>query len=120
MTGTNSDGKSALKRPRSLPVSEWPDADQRAWQEACRPGLRLMPGGAASSLAAVSRDDFARRYGAFLGFLQQRPLGRRPGAARLCGGGQEDPRGCGIARSVDFPPLAAERVQRTSPAMRQN
>src|SRR6266446_3842529 len=27
---------------------------------------------------------------------------------------------CGIARSVDFPPLAEERVQRTSPAMRQN
>src|SRR2546421_5162253 len=25
---------------------------------------------------------------------------------------------CGIARSVDFPPLAEERVQRTSPAMR--
>jgi integrase len=71
MTGTNSDGKSALKRPRSLPVSEWPDADRRAWEEACRPGSRLKPGGAASSLAAVSRDDFARRYGAFLGFLQR-------------------------------------------------
>jgi hypothetical protein len=27
---------------------------------------------------------------------------------------------CGIARSVDFAPLAEERVQRTSPAMRQN
>jgi hypothetical protein len=27
---------------------------------------------------------------------------------------------CGIARSVDFPPLAEERVQRTSPAVRQN
>jgi integrase len=71
MTGTNSDGKSALKRPRSLPVSEWPDADRRAWEEACRPGSRLKPGGAASSLAVVSRDDFARRYGAFLGFLQR-------------------------------------------------
>jgi hypothetical protein len=35
MTGTNfSDGKSALKRPRSLPVSEWPDADRRAWRHA--------------------------------------------------------------------------------------
>src|SRR5262245_27469269 len=72
MTGTNfSDRKSALERPRSLPVSEWPDADRRAWEEACRPGSRLKPGGAASSLAAVSRDDFARRYGAFLGFLQR-------------------------------------------------
>ena len=72
MTGTKlSDGKSALKRPRSLPVSEWPDADRRAWEEACRPGSRLKPGGAASHLAEVSRDDFARRYGAFLGFLQR-------------------------------------------------
>jgi integrase len=72
MTGTNfSDGKSALKRPRSLPVNEWPDADRRAWEEACRPGSRLRPGGVASYLAEVSRDDFARRYGAFLGFLQR-------------------------------------------------
>jgi integrase len=72
MTGTNfSNGKSGLKRPRSLPVSEWPDADRRAWEEACRPGSRLKPGGAASHLAPVSRDDFARRYGAFLGFLQR-------------------------------------------------
>src|SRR5262249_22895827 len=57
--------------PRSLPVSEWPDADRCAWEEACRPRLRLRPGGAASYLAEVSRDDFARRYGAFLGFLQR-------------------------------------------------
>src|SRR4051812_36739984 len=28
-------------------------------------------GGAASSLAPVSREDFARRYGAFLGFLKR-------------------------------------------------
>ena len=32
---------------------------------------RLQPGGVASYLAEVSRDDFARRYGAFLGFLQR-------------------------------------------------
>src|SRR5262245_2487352 len=72
MTGTNiSDGKSILKRLRSLPVSEWPDADRRAWEEACQPGSRLRPGGVASYLAEVSRNDFARRYGAFLGFLQR-------------------------------------------------
>src|SRR5262249_17279542 len=72
MTGTNfSDGKPALKRPRSLPVSEWPEDDRCAWEEACRPGSRLRPGGVASYLAEVSRDDFARRYGAFLGFLQR-------------------------------------------------
>src|SRR5262245_60896316 len=72
MTSTNlSDGKSALKRPRSLPVSEWPDADRHAWEEACRPGSRLKPGGVASYLAQVSCDSFARRYGAFLAFLDR-------------------------------------------------
>src|SRR5262249_54627608 len=30
------------------------------------------------------------------------------------------PHFCDIGRSVDFPPLAEERVQRTSPAMRRN
>jgi integrase len=72
MTGTNfSKGKSSHDYPRSLPVSEWPEADRRAWEAACRPGSRLKPGGVASYLAEVSRDDFARRYGAFLGFLQR-------------------------------------------------
>jgi integrase len=56
-------------RPRSLPIQEWPDADRRAWEDACRPGVRLKPGGAASHLGQISRDDFANRYGAFLGFL---------------------------------------------------
>jgi integrase len=56
---------------RSLPVDEWPEIDRRAWDDACRPGHRLKPGGAASYLAPVSREDFARRYGAFLGFLQR-------------------------------------------------
>jgi integrase len=82
MTGMNvSNGKSALQRPRSLPVSEWPDADRRAWEAACRPGSRLKPGGVASYLAEVSRDDFARRYGAFLGFLQRNGRLERQGAA---------------------------------------
>ena len=67
----SSTAKSMRGYPRSLPVSEWPDADQRAWEGACRPGSRLKPGGVASYLAQVSRDDFARRYGAFLGFLQR-------------------------------------------------
>src|SRR6516162_3462832 len=72
MTSTNfSGGGSALRRPRSLPVREWPDADRGAWEEACRAGSRLKSGGVASHLAKVSRDEFARRYGAFLGFLQR-------------------------------------------------
>jgi hypothetical protein len=72
---TNSaDGKLSAAGPRSLPVVEWPEADRRAWTEACRPGSRLKPGGSASYLAQVSRDDFARRYGAFLGFLERNGL----------------------------------------------
>jgi integrase len=63
--------KSRPGGPRSLPVREWPNADRRAWEDACRPGLRLKPGGSASYLAKVSQDDFASRYGAFLGFLQR-------------------------------------------------
>jgi integrase/recombinase XerD len=58
--------------PRSLPVAEWPEADRQAWSDACKPGSRLRSGGAAAYLAEVSRDDFARRYGAFLGFLQRK------------------------------------------------
>jgi integrase len=72
MTRLNSSSaKSASQYPRSLPVNEWLEADRRAWEDACRPGSRLKPGGAANYLAQVSRDDFARRYGAFVGFLQR-------------------------------------------------
>ena len=60
--------------PRSLPLNEWPAAHRETWEEACRPGLRLRKGGAASRYAEVSREDFARRYGAFLGFLQRSGL----------------------------------------------
>jgi hypothetical protein len=63
--------ESAREPRRSLPLHEWPDADRRTWEDACRPSSRLKPGGAASYLAQVRRDDFARRYGAFLGFLQR-------------------------------------------------
>jgi integrase len=81
--GTNSQlGESVRDNPRSLPVNEWPDADQRAWADACRPRSRLRPGGSASYLAEVSRDDFAKRYGAFLSFLQRvGRLDRRAAAA---------------------------------------
>jgi integrase len=70
---------------RSLPVSEWPSADQQAWEQAFRPGSRLIPGGAGAYLAQVSRDDFAQRYGAFLGFLQRAGQLRRdmPAAAQI-------------------------------------
>jgi integrase len=62
---------SAREHPRSLPLNQWPDADRRAWEDACRPRLRLKPGGAASHLAEVTRNTLVWRYGVFLGFLQQ-------------------------------------------------
>jgi len=81
-TGANaSGGRSAHGDPRALPVHEWPDADRRAWEDACRPRSRLKPGGAASYLAPVSREDFCRRYGAFLGFLQRTGRLKRDAAA---------------------------------------
>jgi integrase len=73
MPGADSDfppSEPGRRQARSLPIQEWPDADRRGWEVACRPGARLKPGGAASYFAQVSRDDFAGRYGAFLGFLQ--------------------------------------------------
>ena len=57
---------------RSLPVAEWPQADRREWEKACRPAVRLEPGGRASHFAEASLKDFAGRYGAYLGSLQRR------------------------------------------------
>ena len=84
-TGAKRSLAKSSEHPRSLPLPEWPDADRRAWDEACLPGSRLKPGGAASYLAEVSRDDFARRYGAFLGFLQRsgRLERKAPAAAQV-------------------------------------
>jgi site-specific recombinase XerD len=59
---------------RSLPVQEWPKADRGALEEACRPGIRLKPGGRASHFAEATIKDFVTRYGAYLGFLQRRGM----------------------------------------------
>jgi hypothetical protein len=67
---------------RSLPIQEWPHGDRKAWEEACRPGVRLKPGGRASHFAVASLKDFTNRYGAYLGFLQRRGvLDLKAGAA---------------------------------------
>lgn len=55
----------------TLAVNEWPDSDRCVWEDACRPGSRLKPGGRASHLAEASRDNLERRYGGFLKFLQR-------------------------------------------------
>jgi len=54
---------------RALPLPEWPEADRRAWAQACRPGVRLKRGGRASHLKPITRDDLERRYGYFLHHL---------------------------------------------------
>jgi site-specific recombinase XerD len=54
---------------RSLPKELWPSADRSAWEAACRPGLRLIRGGAASHMRPVTQKDLAKRYGYFLDFL---------------------------------------------------
>jgi integrase len=75
------DHKSAREYPRSLALNQWPDADRRAWEDACRSCLRLKPGGAASHLAEVTRETLAWRYGVFLGFLQENSRLKRDAAA---------------------------------------
>ena len=56
---------------RSLPKELWPLADRIAWEAACRPGVRLTRGGAASHLRPVTQNDLAKRYGYFLDFLSR-------------------------------------------------
>ncbi len=69
------------RKPGSLPIPEWPKADQQAWQEACRPGHRFQQGGTAAYLAEVSRADIANRYGLFLDFLDRTGVLNRTAAA---------------------------------------
>ncbi len=56
---------------QTLRIGEWPEADRQAWEEACRPSVRLKKGGSGSHLAPISQDDIARRYGRYLGFLKR-------------------------------------------------
>src|SRR5215212_7698539 len=51
---------------RSSPLEGWPRADREAWQQACRPHLRLSRGGAAAGMKPDTQADLARRYGYFL------------------------------------------------------
>ena len=56
---------------RSVPIEDWPAADRRGWETACRRPRRLVRGGAASHLGADTRSDPARRYGYYLDFLNR-------------------------------------------------
>ena len=60
----------SARQRRTLKVCEWPEADRIAWEAACKPSQRLKKGGSASYLKPRSQEDYARRYGLFLGFLR--------------------------------------------------
>ena len=56
---------------RSLPIHLWPSADRSAWQEACRPSVRLKRGGAASHMRNVTQNMLTQRAGYFFDFLSR-------------------------------------------------
>jgi integrase len=74
-----------IRERRTLKVCEWPEADRIAWEAACKPSQRLKKGGSASYLCARSQEDYARRYGLFLGFLKVKgmPNLNAPAAAHV-------------------------------------
>src|SRR4051812_43758023 len=55
----------------SLKLANWPQADQKVWDDACRPKQGLRRGGAAAPLAPITRKDLERRYGYFLTYLKK-------------------------------------------------
>jgi site-specific recombinase XerD len=73
--------KETARERRTLKVCEWPDADRIAWEAACQPSHRLKKGGSASYLKPRSQEDYARRYGLFLGFLKIKGMLVRSAAA---------------------------------------
>jgi hypothetical protein len=54
---------------RSLPIHVWPIADRAAWEEACRPSVRLKRGGTASHMRTVTQEMLTKRAGYFFDFL---------------------------------------------------
>jgi integrase len=81
MTGSDKVVPPAKRKVRSLPLDLWPEADRNAWNAACQPATRLKRGGRAGHLKPVTRDDHARHYGCFLGFLDQFDVLRPDGPA---------------------------------------
>ena len=73
----------AKPKTRSLPIQFWPEADRNAWTAAVQPSARLKRGGVAGHLKPVTRDDHAREYGNFLGFLDRAGLLRLDGPAAV-------------------------------------
>ena len=68
---TNHSGQSSPRERQILPVREWPEALRRAWEDVCRPSVRLKKGGSGSHLHRESLHDYASRLGRYLGFLKR-------------------------------------------------
>src|SRR6266567_8662566 len=66
---------------RSLPIHLWPSAERAAWEEACRPNVRLKRGGAASHMRSVTQTILAKRCGYFFDFLSRSGRLEMSGAA---------------------------------------
>ncbi len=67
---------------RPLPLEDWPNEDQRVWQDALRPAQRLTAGGRAAHLRPSSRAIRERDYGSFLRVVSDRgALGKKAAAA---------------------------------------
>jgi site-specific recombinase XerD len=64
-------GRKSKSERQTLLIGEWPEADRRAWEDACRPSVRLKKGGSGSHLDPESQDDYAQRLGRYLGFLKR-------------------------------------------------
>ena len=65
-------GSGELASPvRSLPLELWPSADRAAWEAACRPGVRLKGGGAASHMRPVTQKILTKRCGYFFDLLDR-------------------------------------------------
>lgn len=64
----------SLRERRTLKVCEWPEVDRIAWEAACKRSNRLKKGGSASYLKPESQEEYATRYGLYLGFLKQKGL----------------------------------------------
>jgi hypothetical protein len=63
------ESKETAQRVRSLPIDLWPSVEGRAWEEACRPSVRLKRGGAASHMRSVTQNMLEKRAGYFFDFL---------------------------------------------------
>ena len=55
----------------SLPLAQWPEADQAAWAGACQPSKRFQRGGSASHLQKTTRTSMLRAYGYLLEHCQR-------------------------------------------------